>query len=187
MKPSVRPGTRHWLNRRGWATGIVLGVIGLGTVLLVGIPRTSPTRDPRVAVGLPAPELRATLLDGSPVSLKGLRGKPVLVNFFATWCTPCLAELPHFDRLHQAYADRLQVLMVNVGEAPQGVRAFVEANGFRFPVVLDSEGQLAGAFGVYGIPWTVVIDARGTVRAIRPGPVRDWDDLMGLVRGVLER
>ncbi|WP_324670102.1 peroxiredoxin family protein [Geochorda subterranea] len=65
------------------------------------------------------------------------------------------------------------------------VRTFVELNGFHFPVVFDADGRMSEAFSVYGIPWSVVIDAQGVVRAIRPGPARDLEDLLGLVQSVV--
>lgn len=80
----------------------------------------SPAKAQKLAVGLPAPEFRGMLLDGSRVTRKSLHGKPAVVNFFATWCTPCLGELPYFDRLHRTSGDRLQVLMVNVGDGRTG-------------------------------------------------------------------
>ena len=114
-----------------------------------------------------APALRLTTLEGAPLGEAELRGKVVLLDFWATWCSGCLAFFPIAERLDQAYRDRgLAWIAVHTlpAEASE-VRAFLEARGSGLTAVLDP-GGLAEAFGIYSTPSYVLIDRRGRVRAV---------------------
>lgn len=124
------------------------------------------------------PEIEApdfTVLDpsGAEVSLSGFEGKPVLVNFWATWCGPCESELPAFDAAYEKYGDRIEFMMVNLaepgGEDPEEVARYAADNGYGFPIYYDSYGIASAYYGVRSIPMSVFIDAQGIVRAIYPG------------------
>ena len=112
--------------------------------------------------GLPAPARRAKDLAGRSWDLAGLQGRAVLVNFWATWCPPCLAELPSMQALaDQNGPDRLVVLCVNVRESAAKVARFVQATGLRLPVLLDPDGAVTQAWNVNVFPTSVLVGADG--------------------------
>lgn len=112
--------------------------------------------------GLPAPALLAKDLAGRTWDLAGLQGRAVLVNFWATWCPPCLAELPSMQTLAEQHGpDRLVVLCVNVRESAAKVSRFVQTNGLRLPVLLDPDGAITKAWNVNVFPTSVLVAADG--------------------------
>lgn len=120
-------------------------------------------------VGDDARDFTATLMDGSTFQLSEQQGRAVLLNFWATWCGPCVAELPAFSRLTEAYGDRIALLAVNCGEDEQTVKSFLEKNGYTFPVALDLEGKIAELYPTDGIPYTLILSADGKVSSIQLG------------------
>lgn len=103
--------------------------------------------------------------DGNQVSLSDFYGKPIVVNFWATWCGPCKSELPAFDNAYAAYQDEITFLMVNMtdgfSETEEGTKRFVEENGYSFPVYFDTSQEAYRAYRVTAIPMTLFIDADG--------------------------
>jgi len=131
-----------------------------------------------------APPFDAVTHDGRVVALSRLKGRVVLVTFWATWCPPCKEELPMFDRLHREHESRgLTVLGVNVREDAATVRPFSRALGLTFPLPLDADGNIARQYGVIGLPTTFVIDRDGHPVGRAVGP-RVWDSVPA--RAVLE-
>ena len=116
-------------------------------------------------LGEPAPALRVAQLGGGAIDLANLRGKPVWVNFMATWCPPCRDELPIMNSFMVRYADTgLVVIAVDVREDVSTVNAFAQEIGIRFPVGLDEDGAAQQAWGAYALPVHFWIDADGIVR-----------------------
>jgi peroxiredoxin len=123
-------------------------------------------------IGALAPLFEAPQVDGTSIQLTALRGSPVIVNFWATWCPPCIDELPLLEQLYQEYrAEGLQVVAVNMAEPESQVREWVSALDLNFPVVLDPQDRLRRLYYVIGQPSTYVISPDGTVSAIFYGPV----------------
>jgi cytochrome c biogenesis protein CcmG, thiol:disulfide interchange protein DsbE len=139
-------------------------------------------------VGQPAPNFTATSLDrGAPVSLQGLRGKPVLLNVWATWCHPCRKEMPDLERLHRERGPTgLQVIGVSIDERgqDQAIREFLREFGVSYPVWLDPEDRVSPTFALIGVPGTFLIDGQGTLRWSRMGPIAADDP--GLSRALDE-
>jgi len=107
---------------------------------------------------------------GQSVSLSSFRGKKgVLLDFWATWCPPCRASLPTIAAIKRKYADQLEVLSLNQGEAPDKVKDFLSSQDLDLHVLLDSEGAVGRAYGVRGIPTFVVIDKEGTIKGVFVG------------------
>ena len=128
----------------------------------------------------PAPALTLHLLDGSTWSLATQRGHPVLLNFWATWCEPCVEEMPALAQLAQReQASGLRVVAVNFREAEATVRRFVASKSLALPVALDAEGATAKLFDAHVFPSTVAIDAAGRVRFVVMGKC-DWTDARSL-------
>ena len=108
------------------------------------------------------------------VSLAGLRGKVVLLNFWAAWCPDCRPEMPLFEQLHRDFATKgLTVLGINVREGADTVQSYAKELGLTFPLVLDPRGKITSAYGVIGIPSTFLIGRDGRPVALAVGP-RDW-------------
>ena len=125
----------------------------------------------------PAPAERFTAPDGSSVDLKHFRGKVILVNFWATWCAPCLREMPALDRLEAKLgSERFQVVTISVDRQGQAaVGPFLQRHGLgRLPAYLDTRSDLLHAFGARGLPTSYLIDADGTVLGYLEGPA-EWD------------
>jgi peroxiredoxin len=113
-------------------------------------------------------------LAGREISLGSFRGKVVFLNFWATWCGPCRAEIPSMQLLYSELEDRgFTIVAVNSQEAADQVRSFVNEAGMSFPVLLDSTGRIGAAYSVRAIPTTYVIDPSGAIRGRMVG-TRDW-------------
>lgn len=110
------------------------------------------------------PELSLSCLGPGPeVNLAALRGRPTVVNLWATWCAPCREEMPALQRTHERLGGKVRFLGVNTKDDPDGARAFLAATGSRYPQVLDPDGELLQHLQMPGLPVTVILDSRGTV------------------------
>jgi cytochrome c biogenesis protein CcmG, thiol:disulfide interchange protein DsbE len=151
------------LNRRVLAVGLVF-VIPLLVVLLLNLGRDPHSvRSP--LVGRAAPPFTMTPAGGgAPVSLESLRGRPVVLNFWATWCAPCIQEHP---ALNGAAAARTDVAFLGVvyQDEEERIREFQRRYGSAYPSLLDPDGKTAIAYGIAGVPETFFIDTKGTIVA----------------------
>lgn len=117
-----------------------------------------------------------TMLDstGKNFDSKQLTGKVVLLNFFATWCPPCIAELPDFEKYHKTFdPKKFQFIAVDAKEAIGKVNAFMKRNKFSFTALIDSEGELLSQYGIISLPASIIIDKHGKVLYQIQG-VREW-------------
>jgi cytochrome c biogenesis protein CcmG, thiol:disulfide interchange protein DsbE len=130
--------------------------------------------------GAATPRLAGADLQGKPFDLERLRGRVVVVNFWATWCEPCRDELPSLERLQRLRAGTpFDVVTVNFGEQTERIKTFLEREFVELPVVLDRDKEAAGRWKVGGLPMTFIVDARGRVRYQVFGE-RKWDDAASL-------
>jgi thiol-disulfide isomerase/thioredoxin len=128
-------------------------------------------------LGKQAPKFEITSLDGKPVSLEALKGKVVVLDFWATWCGPCVAALPKITETTAKYQDKGVVFYaVNQQEEPSIIKEFLAAEKLKVPVALDADGAVGAAFAVQGIPQTVVIDKQGKVQVVHVGAGPDIGD-----------
>lgn len=111
--------------------------------------------------------------DGETVTLKDLRGRWILLNFWASWCLPCREEMPSLNQLHRQFSEDLVVLGVNVGENRKTVREFIEEYDLDFRVLRDPDGSIPARYDVHALPETWLIDPGGTIVGLIQGP-RDW-------------
>lgn len=116
-----------------------------------------------------APDFTISLADGSEFTLSDQQGKIVLLNFWATWCGPCVREMPAFERLEEDCGEDVVILAVNCMEYADTVTAFIEENGYTFPIAIDEEGIVSAKYPTQGIPYTLVIDGDGIVQNIYVG------------------
>jgi len=134
-----------------------------------------------------AADFTVSLLSGETLKLQGQRGKPMLVNFWATWCAPCREEMPAMERLYIKHRQRGFVLLaVSVDTDASVVKPFLERYKLTFPVTLDAKMDLANAYGVRALPASFLIDRNGYLTALALGP-RTWDNRAAhtLVEGML--
>jgi len=121
-----------------------------------------------------AAEMELSDLSGQPLRLSDLRGRVVLLNFWATWCAPCRDEMPALKALARELGPRgLTVVGVNFRESKQDVEVFAREYGLDFPMLLDGEGRLAKRYQVYALPVTLLVDRRGMVVGTAVG-IRNW-------------
>jgi thiol-disulfide isomerase/thioredoxin len=118
-----------------------------------------------------APDFRLTTLTGETVALADLRGRTVLINFWATWCLPCRAEMPYLQALAERYPDQLTVLAINMREDGAGIQPFVDELALTFPILLKPDDETLLNYGVRGLPLTFVVAPDGELRLRRVGPV----------------
>jgi peroxiredoxin len=124
--------------------------------------------------GKPAPDFTLTALDGQSLHLAALKGKPVVLDFWATWCPPCRKLLPSIQKLHDEMGDKVAVIGVN-DEDRATVQRFVADNHVTVPQALDTDHAVSAAYGVQGIPFTVFIDKDGNIAAVHEGIDLDHD------------
>ena len=118
----------------------------------------------------PAPDFTLKSMSGENLRLAELRGKVVLINFWASWCGPCRQEMPILDRIHQRYEPTgFSVIGINVESDPTKARKIADRAGLEFPLVLDQDQQVSKAYDVQAMPYTVLVDRDGKVRYIHAG------------------
>ena len=165
---TVRGGGRDGLRRVGSHR---CGPHLFGFLLLLLIPVLSACDEE----GEPetAADFTLTLFDGGSFRLADHRGAPVIVNFFASWCIPCIAEAPALEAIHGEYAERgVTIIGVAVQDTEAKAREFVAKHGLTFPTGLD-EGPIKEAYGVFGVPTTFFIDKEGLIRYTHAGVVTE--------------
>lgn len=143
----------------------------------------------QVAEKKPAPEISIISMDDQQVNLAGLRGKVVLLNFWATWCPPCREEIPSMMKLDSFMAGKpFQMLCVSVDEGgKQAVQSFFKNSGFSLPAYMDPNGQAAKIYGITGVPETFIIDKNGIIVKKVIGGL-DWasPDVIAFLEGLMK-
>ena len=116
---------------------------------------------------IPAPDVTVYTVDGQSAKLSDFFGKPIVLNFWASWCPPCKAEMPDFEKVYQEMGDQVQFLMVNLTDGTQETvetaSVFIKDSGFTFPVYYDTSMEAATAYWVSSIPTTYFIDSNGNL------------------------
>ncbi len=146
---------------------LLLSIIVLGATMAdcSSTPAQSPVQPSQGDIL--APDFQLQSLDGQVVSLSSLRGKPVMLNFWATWCGPCRVEMPY---IQEVFEDKewteqgLVILAINIGESSSTAREFMEDNGLTFTVLLDTDQSVAQHYGIRAIPTTLFIDKNGIIK-----------------------
>lgn len=119
-----------------------------------------------IHIGMKAPNFSLKTIDGKTVQLSQLRGKAVIVNFWATWCPPCRAEMPDMQTFYEQYYRQVEIVAVNVmvRDSQEKVREFIKDYHLTFPVVLDVDGNVMKQYDIQPIPTSFIIDRQGIIR-----------------------
>ena len=160
---------------------VIVGIVAMLMVTLVGVggaaaPDILPVAERNVVkLGEPAPNFRLRDLNGHSVSLSDLRGKVVLLNFWATWCGPCRVEMPAMEELYRTFSrNDFEILAVSTDAQGASVtRPFQQENHLTFPILHDADYRVGLTYGARSLPMTFMVDRQGIVRHQIFG-ARDW-------------
>jgi thiol-disulfide isomerase/thioredoxin len=173
---------RRWPWADAAAAITALVVVGVVVARSGAEPRVGDGGQPAVAGDTPtdasarAPQVGFERFDGRGARMEDWRGQPVVVNFWASWCPPCVAEMRDaFEPLHAELGDRVVFLGVDVQDTPAAARQVVERTGVTYELAADPDGALFTAFGGFGMPTTVLVDADGRVVAQHTGALTRAD------------
>lgn len=166
------------MTRARW--NILIGVVLLVGVAWIWVSRlpsggasTAGALPPAPAIGHPAPDFTVSDINGTRFQLSALRGQPVVLNFWATWCPPCKAELPELQAGSERLAGQVAIVGLNQGEAGAQVKAFAAENGLTFPIPLDAGMDVSRTYGVRSLPTTFFIDRTGVIRYVQIGALTE--------------
>lgn len=176
------------------AAGLLMGA-GLAVIFYYGLDLGGKDRGSREyiesgnipvspAVGSTAPDFTLSNLNDEEFNITEMRGKIVVLNFWATWCEPCKLEMPFFEELHHAGHPDLHIWGVNFDEPPQQVEIFIEELNLSFPILLDPGGDVQDLYRVRGYPTTYIVDKEGVIRfhhigLISEGQLENYLDQLG--------
>lgn len=163
----------------GYRPVIVLILIVASVFIFYALDKTEssldPAGQPTIAVGLPAPDFIFPGLDGKDIRLSDHRGKVVLVNIWATWCPPCVEEMPSMERLYQQFkGDKFEILAVSIDASGyKAVAPFMKRHNLTFPALLDPQAATQVPYRTTGVPESFIIDSEGILVRKVIGPL-DW-------------
>jgi peroxiredoxin len=146
-----------------------------GTANSQSVTLTAAAQGAAPRVGQPAPDFALEMLDGTTVRLSDFKGRPVWVNFWASWCPPCRAENPDIEAVYNAHKDTdgLVLLAPAIGEGKSSVQSYMDRADLNYPVGLDTSTQIAANYRVLGIPTHIFIDREGIVQEMRVGAMSE--------------
>jgi cytochrome c biogenesis protein CcmG, thiol:disulfide interchange protein DsbE len=149
---------------------IVGGVIVIGAVLAFAFATTPNVTVGPAQIGKPIANFSLTDLNGTTHSIADYKGRPVLINGWATWCPPCKAEMPALHAFYLKHqAEGFDLLAINSGDSRSAVQDFIAQKGFTFPVLLDTNKDVLDGLGVSGLPTSIFVGRDGTVKIIHVG------------------
>jgi thiol-disulfide isomerase/thioredoxin len=191
----VAPETPAMIRRLRAARALLWALVGVMTVVwlfyggglesITSMTRPDPTPVATADIGQAAPSLKLPLVGGGEADLASYKGRPLILTFWATWCEPCRAEMPVFERAQQQYRDQgLAVLGVDFQEQDPEIVAYLKEIGVTFPSAVDRTGEVTRQWRATGLPTTFLIDGQGIIRDVRVGAFTD-DMLQDRLKKVL--
>ncbi|MHA0857229.1 peroxiredoxin family protein [Paenibacillus sp. CMAA1364] len=168
------------MRKNGIAIIIVLLLVGWGVYDYLNQDQPQPNHEQQslenigIKKGNNAPDFELMDLKGKPVKLSDYKGKKVIINFWATWCPPCRAEMPHMEKIYEEYGDDVIVLAVNLTNTESkasDVHTFVEKFELTFPIVLDEKGYVSDTYRIIAYPTSYFVDTQGVIQEIFQGAI----------------
>lgn len=151
-----------------WLAGLACLLLALALLIQAGLPKRTVQA---AEVGSLAPPFRLLSLDLDSFALEQARGQVTLINFWATWCAPCRAEMQALQELHRSHLPPIRILAVNLGESPRRVTQWVKELGLSYDILLDPLQSVAQLYRIRGQPSTYLLDAEHRIQHIYFGPV----------------
>mgnify|MGYP000235732124 CR=1 FL=1 len=161
---------------------LVLAVLAIITAVVV-LNILSPS-GPTKSIEKLAPNFKLETPEGEIIELAKFRGKVVVLDFFATWCGPCVIEMKHLKEIYEEFKDSIVIISINIREDPKRVKDFMKKYGIEWIVVLDKDGSVASKYKVTAIPTIIIIDKEGRISLIRIG-VMEASQLRNAIKKVL--
>jgi len=157
---------------------ILVAIFILAIALVIFSVKREETPKTKAVVGLKAPGFLLSDPSGKTYTLSELKGSVIFVNFWATWCPPCVEEMPSIQNLYNGFKDNKEFRMVTIlyKDDYQKAIAFMKQNNYTLPILIDSDGKSAKAYGVTGVPETYIVDKQGVLREKVIGPA-DWSSV----------
>lgn len=167
-------------------------IIGIALLLVAGIfyanqSNTSQARDARPEEGFLAPDFILKNEQGEAVQLSSYLGKPVFLNFWASWCPPCKAEMPAIQKAYESYGDQVVFYAVNVtaGDIKEEALNFMKSNHYEMPILFDYDGKAANLYRTKTIPTSFFIDKNGVIKVKHIGPM-NGDQIESYLKKVMD-
>ncbi|MAT96790.1 MAG: cytochrome C biogenesis protein [Anaerolineaceae bacterium] len=192
-KRAVRHNKQARQNNILLVAALVLVLGGVGALVWMSL-NTTAAEPSSNSYGAPAlAQQGGTVTDfsigslaGGNIALSDFAGEVVIMNFWATWCPPCRAEMPGLNRFYETHRDKgLTLLAINEEESAATVRPFIQSNNFTFPVLLDEQGRVAQQYSTRSFPTTFIIDREGIIQHVQTGVISE-DELARIVLPLLQ-
>jgi thiol-disulfide isomerase/thioredoxin len=163
--------------------GLAVG-LGVGGLFLVGcglggyligsrVLRTVKVQNAQSSIGTTAPDFMVTSIYGDSMRLSDLSGRPIMLNFWASWCGPCVEEMPILQAFSERYSNELMILGINADEPREDVLDFVEQNELTFPMLMDPDSRIQDLYRIRAFPTSYFIDQNGIIRAVHIGTLSE--------------
>ncbi|WP_256757976.1 redoxin domain-containing protein [Cohnella sp. WQ 127256] len=180
----MKPGS--WTRRSILSTLIaILSVVALVWVFVADQQADTHQETSSIRIGAAPPDFTATNTVGQSVTLRGYEDQVVFLNFWASWCHPCVEEMPLIEEMYQSNEIDFELVSVNVGESRGTVNEFLKAHDISFPVIIDVTGTISEAYQLVGLPATFIIDHSGKLRQIKLGELTDKEQIKTLLEAAL--
>lgn len=132
--------------------------------------------------GEEAMDFKVQSMDGETLQLSDLRGKKVMLNFWATWCPPCKKEMPEIEKFNEKHNDDIEIVAVNIQESTDKVKKFINENDYHFPIYLDKSGKVSEGYSIYAIPTTYFIGTDGKIQQPRHAGPMTYDFMADMLQ-----
>ena len=185
FKEPAQNSSRSHSSKPGWKTYLAFALLFVFLFMIGwGMQHSSMGS---VKIGKPAPEFELLTFDGQQVSSDALQGKVILLNFWASWCGPCELEAPVIESAWQQFENDESMIFIGVayGDTESAARNFAQEHQFTFPNGRDLGSKLSDAYHVRAVPETFLIDAQGTIAAVKFGPFQSPDEIITFIKNGL--